>query len=154
MRRVLLLVGLLAPLVPAPSSVLAAGTAVVAGPGSAKAAAYATPVAVVQVDDQPVLANTDINWHSLAAVQTGPDDRPWCTTLDPARPESPANPRRYPLGQCPLFFADAAAPLGGASTVFGLDEGLVTAGRVYAFRCTIVAGMTGNFFVTSSQGAD
>lgn len=144
MNRALLVLGIL-PAVGVAWPAGAAGTGVLAGPGSARVARYATPIAVVQVGDRPALTNTDINWHGLVATAVGNDDRPWCTVIDPAREESAANPRRYPLGQCPLFKAADVAPLGGTSAVQGLDA--VVAGRVYAFRCTLVPGMTGNFIV-------
>jgi hypothetical protein len=135
-----------APLQP-PAQALTAPTvpAVVAGPGSADAASYATPLVTVRPGDGLSLVNTDISWHALVSVELGADDQPWCGPLDPSRPEGPANPRRYPLGQCPLFLADPAPGLGGVSPVVGL--GAVVANRVYPFRCSIVPGMAGNLIV-------
>lgn len=123
----------------------AASIAVVAGPGSAKAARYATPVVVMQPGDDLTLANADASWHGLVSQDIGPDDSAWCGLLDPDRPEGPANPRQYRLGQCPLFVAPLAQPLGGTSAVLGVDR--LEPGRVYAFSCPIVAGMSGNVIV-------
>lgn len=116
---------------------------VVAVPGSARVGRYALPLVVLAPGDAPEVVNADINWHDVVSSETGPDDRPWCAPLDPAKPEGPANPRRYPLGSCPLFWSVGALPLGGTSRVYGLDA--PEPGRVYAFHCTFVAGMTGGF---------
>jgi hypothetical protein len=122
-----------------------AGISVVAGPGGASAGRYLTPIVVIAPGQDVALVNTDIYWHDLVSDEVGPDDREWCTPLDPSKPEGPANPRRYPIGQCPLFWAQGTLPLGGSTPVYGLDG--VAPGRVYAFHCTLVAGMTGNFIV-------
>jgi hypothetical protein len=141
------LLGLAVAPVQTPAQALTAPTlpAVVAGPGSATAASYATPLVTVRPGDGLSLVNTDISWHALVSVEFGADDQPWCGPLDPSLPEGPANPRRYPIGRCPLFLADPAPALDGVSPVVGL--GSVVADRVYAFRCTIVSGMAGNLIV-------
>lgn len=122
--------------------------AVVAGPGASRGAGYTTPVVPVRVGDQPVLVNADVTWHGLVSTDAGPDDRPWCGPADPSKPEDPVrNRRRFPLGQCPLFWAEYARGAGGTSVVLGLDAASVASGRVYEFACPLVEGMTGNFFV-------
>lgn len=130
----------------------AATPAVVAGPGSAEAKSFATPFTVVRPGDAPALVNADINWHGILSEEQGPDDRPWCEPLDPSLPESPANPRRAPIGECPLFAADFATPLGGVVEIAGLED--AAPGRVYSYRCTFVTGMTGTLIVepTSNPG--
>lgn len=121
---------------------------VAAGPGASRGVGYATKAMAVRVGDRPSLVNLDVVWHDLVSSDAGPDDRPWCLPLDPSKPEDRVtNPRRYPLGQCPLFWSDAATAAGGRSVVEGLEA--VVPGRVYEFRCTVVPGMTGNFFVVS-----
>lgn len=131
-----------------PAPVQADVPVVAAGPGASRGAGYATKVMAVRVGDRPSVVNFDVVWHDLVSSDAGPDDRPWCLPLDPSKPEHPAtNPRRYPRGQCPLFWADAATAAGGRSVVEGLEA--VVPGRVYEFRCTVVPGMTGNFFVVS-----
>ena len=120
---------------------------VVAVPGSARAGSFATPLSVVQAADRPSLVNADINWHGLASDAFGTDDRAWCGPLDPSRPESSNNPRRKPLGQCPLFATGFALPLGGIVAIEGLDAAVP--GRVYSYRCTVVSGMTGNLVIAA-----
>ena len=120
-------------------------TAIVAGPGASRARSFATPVMAVRPGDKTLLVNLDVIWHGIESEDMGPDDRPWCELVDPDLPEDPlSNPRRKPLGECPLFWADAAV-VGGTSTVQGLEG--VTSGRVYAFQCTTTSGMAGDLFV-------
>ena len=118
---------------------------VVAGPGAAATARFATPLTVVRAGEPASLLNTDINWHGIESEEFGTDDRPWCGPLDPTLPESPANPRRKPLGECPLFVTDYAMALGDTAPFEGLEA--ATPGRVYAFSCTVVSGMAGNLIV-------
>jgi hypothetical protein len=121
---------------------------VVAGPGSGRAGRYTTDTVPLVRGAGASLVNADITWHDVVSADFGPDDAPWCGVVDPARPESPANPRLYPLGRCPLFRAEGTPGAGGSSAIQGLG-GLV-AGRVYAFRCTLVPGMQGHFIVTDN----
>jgi hypothetical protein len=125
----------------------AASTAIVAGPGSTSTGSgYTTQVVVTQAGDPLRLINADLfGLHDARSVVAGSDDASWCGPLDPAKPEGPANPRRYARGACPLFFADLAVPLGGTSPVLGTDR--LEQGRSYAFTCEITAGMRGLLIV-------
>lgn len=125
-------------------AVAAPDTAVVAGPGSARTGQFSTAAMAVRVGDRPLLVNADVSPHGIESAAVGADDRPWCGLVDPSKQEGPANPRLKPLGQCPLFWADWVST-GGTSPVLGLEG--VESGRVYAYRCTVVPGMTGNLFV-------
>lgn len=118
----------------------AASTSIVAGPGSHRAT-FTTVLTVASSADRPLLINADIAFHSVRALDVGSDDAAWCGPLDPTKPESAQNPRRFPLGGCPLFFAELAVPLGGTSPVDGLAA--TDAGRTYAFVCGVFADMRG-----------
>jgi hypothetical protein len=123
----------------------AADTAIVAAFGSSRTGQFATPVMAVQPGSKPTVVNLDIVWHGIESEESGVDDRPWCVAIDPSRPEDPvSNPRLKPLGECPLFWSDYAI-VGGTAPVLGLEG--VEAGKVYAYRCTVVPGMGGNLFV-------
>lgn len=123
----------------------AADTAIVAALGSSRTGEFATPVMAVQPGTKPTVVNLDIVWHGIESEEVGADDRAWCVAVDPKRPEDPvSNPRRKPLGECPLFWSDYAS-VGGTAPVLGLEG--VEAGKVYAYQCTVVPGMGGNLFV-------
>lgn len=123
----------------------AADSAIVAVLGSARTGQFATPFMAVEAGSSPKIVNGDIVWHGIESEEVGPDDQPWCVPLDPSLPADPvSNPRRKPLGACPLFWSDYAV-VGGTSSVIGLDD--VTPGKVYAYTCTVVPGMGGNLFV-------
>jgi hypothetical protein len=117
----------------------AASSSVIAGPGSFTTS-WITPVAVVQPDQQPVLLNRDLAFHGLESVSVGSDDAGWCGPANPG-PEGPTNPRRYPLGSCPLFWADVVPPLSGTTPILGLEA--VSTGTTYAFHCPIHPNMRG-----------
>ena len=119
----------------------AVSTNVIAGPVSSESPFFTTPTVVVEAGDRPVLLNQDIGLHGLESNNVGSDAAAWCGPVDPSFPEGPSNPRRYQLGDCPLFFADYASTLGGQAPIQGIEA--LIPGNTYAFVCTVTPGMRG-----------
>lgn len=136
--RALIAVALL--VVAAPGTGRAADLAIVAIPGSAQARTFATPVVPMIADGGLILTNADAAFHSIRSDAIGSDANWWCGPRN-GQPEGPANPRRFPLGACPLFWSELSAPISGSRPVFGIDA--LTPGRAYGFRCGVYETMTG-----------
>lgn len=124
---------------------------VVAGPGAYQMG-YANRVVLARPEDPLVLINQDVALHTLASEDEGPDDAPWCGPLDPRKPEDPVrNPRRFKIGECPLFYSDLVVP-GATMHVAGTED---LEPRVYEFYCTIHSErMVGNLFVLGEDDDD
>ncbi len=146
MRRVAAVAVMLCALSFAPAH--AASTDIVAGPFGVETGYFTTPAALVQRGDTAVFRNIDLSVHSLESEAFGSDARAWCGLIDPTRPESATNPRAYPLGRCPLFWAER---IGSRATypVQGLDA--VEPGRSYAFRCGLAQNMRGLLVVADTE---
>jgi polyvinyl alcohol dehydrogenase (cytochrome) len=115
------------PELPAPPDDLpAAGSVIVAQPGSA-VVGYTTRVSAVPVGYPLTFINGDSALHDVVARNRyGSDGQPWCG--------------RYRAGRCPLFYSELAG-LGQTTPVLGTEH--LVAGEVYEFYCTLHTGMVG-----------
>jgi len=136
-RRALIAIVVSAGVAATPSQ--ASELAVVAGPGSAQTT-FTNQVVVIAQGDSLRLVNADAQFHSVRSDAKGSDSQPWCGPLNPG-PEGPGNPRRFPIGKCPLFWSDLSLPLGGIQPILGVE--LAQSGPAYPFACGVHPEMTG-----------
>ncbi len=118
-----------------------------AQPGS-RSTTYATPIVVIQPGEDVTFANTDLFPHDVRSVAMGPDSAPWCGPSEPNKPEHRIrNPRRFPLGKCPLLWTPPIALTNGVieTKVFGTNN--VKSGTTVDFYCTVHPAMTGKMIV-------
>ena len=106
-----------------------ADAVIVTGP-QATTLGYAPPVIVVQVGGSLTYTNLDLPRHDVVALDSGPDDQPWCH--DAVGP--------LDGGHCPLFRTPLIG-FGESAQVQGLEN--LEPLTVYPFHCTIHSGMRG-----------
>ena len=125
-----------------------AGSPVIAAAPASRETTYATPVAVVEPGDDLTFLNVEPFPHTVRSVEMGPDDTPWCNPPNPKRPAHPKkNPRRFPIGKCPLLWTPPITLTNGAieSKVYGTEN--LESGTTVDFYCTVFPNMTGMVIV-------
>ncbi len=116
-------------------------------PGS-RGATYGTPVVVVQPNDELRFLNADLFVHDVRSVAMGPDDTRRCNPPEADEPPHPKrNPRRFPLGKCPLLWTPPIAVTNGVfeSKVYGTEN--LEPGKTFEFYCTVFPNMRGQVIV-------
>lgn len=125
-----------------------AGTpAITAVPGS-RAGTYGTPIAVVEPGDDLTFVNLELFPHDVRSVEMGPDDTSWCGPADPDQKRHRVrNPRRFPIGRCPLLWSLPISMTVGAveTKVYGTEN--LKSGTTVDFYCTVFPSMTGTVVV-------
>ena len=126
----------------------AVGTRVIAAVPGSRAGTYATPVAVVEPGDELTFLNVEPFVHDVRSVAMGPDDTSWCNPADPDEPQHRIrNPRRFPIGKCPLLWSLPISMTVGAveTKVYGTKN--LKSGKSYEFYCTVFPNMRGTVIV-------
>lgn len=126
----------------------AVGSRVIAAVPGSRAGTYATPVAVVEPGDELTFVNLEPFVHDVRSVAMGPDDTSWCNTADPDEPQHRIrNPRRFPIGKCPLLWSLPISMTVGAveTKVYGTKN--LKSGKTFEFYCTVFPNMRGQVIV-------
>jgi plastocyanin len=120
---------------------------IVSAPGS-RATTYATPLVVAQRGDNLTFVNTDVFVHAVRSVATGPDNTRWCKPADPNEPaHQTRNPRRFPIGKCPLLWTPPISMTNGyvETKVYGTRN--LKPGTTVEFFCRVFPNMRGEVIV-------
>lgn len=137
-----------APISPNPEVGNAVGTPVIAAVPGSRASTYATPVVVIEPGDDLSFVNVEPFVHDVRSVAMGPDDTAWCNPPEANEPQHRVrNPRRFPIGKCPLLWTPPIAMTSGAvqTKVYGTKN--LRSGKNYEFYCTVFKNMTGTVVV-------
>jgi hypothetical protein len=109
---------------------------------------YATPVTVVERGEPVSFVNVDLFVHDVRSRVKGPDRMPWCGRVDRGEPLHPVrNPRRFPVGKCPLLWTPPIAVTNGVveSRIYGTQN--LRSGTTIDFFCTVFPEMKGSVIV-------
>ena len=126
----------------------AAGTPAIAAVPGSRAGTYATPVAVIERGDDLRFVNLEPFAHDVRSVEMGPDNTPWCNPADRSEAQHRVrNPRRFPIGKCPLLWSLPISMTVGAveTKVYGTKN--LKPGQTVDFYCTVFPNMRGTVVV-------
>jgi plastocyanin len=125
-----------------------AGTPVIMAVPGSRAGTYATPVVVAEPGDDLTFVNVELFPHDVRSVAMGPDDTRWCNPPDPDEPRHRIrNPRRFPIGKCPLLWSLPITMTVGAVETKVFGTGNLKPGTTVEFYCTVFPTMQGSLIV-------